>query len=270
MAPHLSIIAPWRSWEIKSRQDALAYAAKKGIEVPVTPKAPYSRDRNIWYVSHEGGILEDPSQPYPDDLLLMTTPVEATPNTPEILSLQFEQGIPTQLNGTLLSPLALLQALNHKAGAHGIGVTDMVENRLVGMKSRGVYEVPGGTVLYAAHQSLERLCLDRATLHLKQSLKQTYGNLVYEGRWFSPVKEALDAFIDVTQKHVTGQVNLKLFKGQCIPCGAISPYSLYSSQLATFEEDTIYNQKDAEGFINLFSLSAKVYGLVHRGGKDGA
>ena len=267
LAPQLKIIAPWRSWEIKSRQQAIDYAKTHGIEVPVTPKSPYSRDHNSWYISHEGGVLEDPSQEKPTDLLLMTNPIEDTPNQPELVSIDFKHGVPVALNSIEMSPIELLAELNKKAGAHGIGVADIVENRLVGMKIRGVYEAPAAAVLYKAHQMLESLCLDRATLHLKQSLQQTYANLVYEGRWFSQAKEALDALIDVTQKHLTGTVKLKLFKGNMIPCGMQSPFSLHNPALATFEEDNVYNQKDAEGFINLFSLSAKVYGMVHKGGE---
>jgi argininosuccinate synthase len=267
LAPDLHIIAPWRSWEIKSRQQAIEYAHAHGIEVPVTPKSPYSRDHNIWYISHEGGTLEDPATPMPDDVLLITLPLEKTPNTPEMINIHFEKGIPVALNGEALSPVDLLNQLNKIAGNHGIGVADLIENRLVGMKIRGVYEAPGATVLYKAHQMLESLCLERATLHLKQSLQQTYANIVYEGRWFSQAKAALDAFINVTQKHVSGEVKLKLFKGNIMPHGMTSPYSLHHPAYATFEEDSVYNQQDAEGFINLFSLSAKVYGLVHSGDK---
>ncbi|KTC97703.1 argininosuccinate synthase [Legionella erythra] len=266
LAPQLQIIAPWRIWEIKSRQQAIDYAKAHGIDVPVTPKAPYSRDHNIWYISHEGGAIEDPATPMPDDVLLMTTPLEKTPDEGEIVTLDFEQGVPRAINGAKLTPVHLLQQLNELAGKHGIGVADIVENRLVGMKIRGIYEAPGAAVLYKAHQMLESLCLDRHTLHLKQSLQPHYANLVYEGRWFSPSKKALDAFIAVTQQHVSGSVRLKLFKGNIIPCGMQSPFSLHNPALATFEEDSVYNQKDAEGFINLFSLSAKVYGLVHHQG----
>lgn len=265
LAPQLTIIAPWRSWEIKSRQEAIDYAKKHGIEVPVTPKSPYSRDHNIWYISHEGGVLEDPSQEQPDDLLLMTASLEQTPDVAELISIDFEQGVPVALNNIAMSPIELLTVLNKKAGTHGIGVADIVENRLVGMKIRGVYEAPAAAVLYKAHQMLESLCLDRSTLHLKQSLQQTYANLVYEGRWFSQTKEALDALIAVTQKHISGTVKLKLFKGNMLSCGMHSSFSLHQPALATFEEDSVYNQKDAEGFINLFSLSAKVYGIVHKG-----
>ncbi len=265
LAPELSIIAPWRSWEIKSRQQAIDYALAHGIEVPVTPKSPYSRDHNIWYISHEGGSLEDPANAMPNDVLLMTSTIENTKDNAEIINIDFEKGIPIALNGLSLSPVDLLNQLNKSAGEHGIGVADLIENRLVGMKIRGVYEAPGATVLYKAHQMLESLCLERATLHLKQSLQQAYANIVYEGRWFSQVKIALDAFINETQKHVSGHVKLKLFKGNIMPHGMSSPYSLHNKAYATFEEDSVYNQQDAEGFINLFSLSAKVYGLLHRG-----
>lgn len=263
LAPHLQIIAPWRSWEIKSRQDAINYATKNGIEVPVTPKSPYSRDQNIWYISHEGGVLESPGNGQPDDLLLMTTPLEETPNETEIISIEFECGVPIALNGKSMAAIQLLNELNKIAGNHGIGVADIVENRLIGMKIRGVYEGPAAAVLYKAHHMLEALCLERNMLHLKQSLKQAYANIVYEGRWFSQSREALDAFIEVTQKHATGTVNLKLYKGNIISHGMTSPYSLHNPELATFEEDEVFNQADAEGYINLFSLSAKVYGMVH-------
>lgn len=265
LAPQLNIIAPWRSWKIKSRQEAVEYAKLHGIEVPVTPSAPYSRDHNLWYISHEGGVLEDPSQPKPNDVLLMTSSLEQTPDHPELVSIQFEQGVPVALNKKDMSPVELLKTLNQIAGNHGIGVADLIENRLVGMKIRGVYEAPAATVLYKAHQMLESLCLDKATLHLKHSLQHTYANIVYEGRWFTQTKKALDALIDVTQQHMTGTVNLQLFKGNIVPYGMHSKYSLHDPALATFEEDSVYNQHDAEGFINLFSLSAKVFGMVHQG-----
>lgn len=267
LAPELKIIAPWRTWKIKSRQEAIAYAKLHGIEVPVTPKSPYSRDHNLWYISHEGGVLEDPGQPRPDDLLLMTASLEQTSDKPELVSIEFVKGVPVALNTKKMSSVELLKQLNQIAGSHGIGVADIVENRLVGMKIRGIYEAPAAAVLYKTHQMLESLCLDRATLHLKQSLQQTYANLVYEGRWFSQTKNALDALIDVTQQHMTGTVSVQLFKGNIIPYGMYSPFSLHDPALATFEEDGVYNQQDAEGFINLFSLSAQVYGKVHKGGK---
>lgn len=266
MAPAINIIAPWRNWEIKSRQQAITYAKAHGVEVAVTPKSPFSRDHNIWYISHEGGVLEDPGTEKPDNLLLMTAALENTPNESETICIGFNEGIPVTMNNKSLSPVQLLNELNAIGGKHGIGVCDIVENRLVGMKIRGIYEAPGAAILYKAHQMLESLCLDRSLLHLKQSLQQSYANLVYEGRWFSQAKVALDALIDVTQKNLTGTVTLKLFKGNLIPCGMYSPFSLHNTDLATFEEDSSYNQQDAQGFINLFSLSAKVYGMVHNGG----
>ncbi|KTD73477.1 argininosuccinate synthase [Legionella tucsonensis] len=267
LAPELKIIAPWRSWNIKSRQEAIEYAKLHGIEVPVTPKSPYSRDHNLWYISHEGGVLEDPGQPKPDDLLLMTASLEQSSANAELVSIEFDHGVPVALNAKEMNSVELLKELNKIAGSHGVGVADIVENRLVGMKIRGIYEAPAAAVLYKAHQMLESLCLDRTTLHLKQSLQQTYANLVYEGRWFSQAKNALDALIDVTQQHMTGTVSLQLFKGNIIPYGMHSPFSLHDPALATFEEDGVYNQQDAEGFINLFSLSAQVYGKVHKGDK---
>lgn len=265
LAPNLKIIAPWRTWEIKSRQDAILYAKKHGIDIPVTPKSPYSRDQNIWYISHEGGILEDPASQPPEDLFLITKPLNQTPDNAEIISIHFDKGVPCQLNNEPMTPLLLLNTLNKIAGNHGIGVADIVENRLIGMKIRGVYEAPAACVLYKAHHALETLCLDKNLLHLKQNLKQVYANIIYDGKWFSQTKQALDAFIDVSQQNVTGVVNLKLYKGNIIFGGMTSPFSLHNPALATFEEDNVYNQIDAQGFINLYSLSAKVYSLVHKG-----
>ena len=219
LAPHIKVIAPWRSWEIKSRQDAIAYAQKHNVEIPVTPQAPYSRDHNIWYISHEGGLLEDPAVEQPENVLLMTAHISQTPNEPEIVSIDFEKGVPIALNGIKKEPIELLNELNVIAGKHGIGVADIIENRLVGMKIRGVYEAPAATVLYKAHHMLEALCLDKNMLHLKQSLKQDYANIVYEGRWFSQSRQALDAFFDVTQNHISGVIKLKLLKGNIIPVG---------------------------------------------------
>lgn len=269
LAPQLVNIAPWRhpNWTIRSRKDAIAYANKHGIEVSASPKSPYSRDMNIWYISHEGGDIEDPALPRPNDLLLMTNILEETPDEAEHISISFEKGIPVAINGEKLSGFELLDKLNKIAGKHGIGVNDIVENRLVGMKIRGIYEAPAAAVLYKAHHILETLCLEKYMLQLKQSMKQTYANIVYEGRWFTQTKEALDAFIDVSQKNVTGEVKLKLYKGNMIHEGVTSPYSLHDFNLATFEEDEDYDQADAEGFINLFSLSAKVYGTVHNKSK---
>ena len=267
LAPDFQIIAPWRLWEIRSRQDIIKYAKARRIEVPITPHSPYSRDQNIWYSSHEGGALEEPSLGQPKELLLISSELENTPNTHEVISIEFKEGIPTKLDNKSMPAIELLMELNKIAGRHGIGVSDIIESRLIGMKSRGIYEAPAATVLYKAHYALETLCLDRATLNLKQYLKQVYANIVYEGRWFSPIREALDAFVDVTQKHITGTVKLKLFKGNVIQDGITSPFSLYSSQLATFEEDEVYNQADAEGFINLFSLPAKISAMLNRGDK---
>lgn len=264
LAPDLKIIAPWREWDIRSREQAMEYAKEHGIPVPVTKEKPYSMDRNIWHLSHEGGDLEDPGNVPPDDLYLMTVPPEQAPDQPTYIELEFEQGIPVRLDGQDVGPVALLERLNEVGGANGVGIVDMVENRLVGMKSRGIYETPGGTILMAAHRELELLTLDRATLHYKDQVALRYAELVYDGMWFAPLREALDAFIDVTQRTVTGRVRLKLYKGGCVPAGAWSPYSLYNQDLATFEEDEIYNQKDAEGFINLFGLPLKVQAMMRK------
>lgn len=265
LAPHIQVIAPWRVWEIKSRQEAIHYAKQHQIEIPVTPKSPYSRDHNVWYISHEGGDIEDPANEQPDDVLLQVKNLEDTPDQSEKITIHFEKGIPIAIDSQSLGPVALLNYLNAKAATHGIGVSDIIENRLVGMKIRGIYEAPAATVLYKAHKMLESLCLDKNTLHLKQSMQNTYAKLVYDGLWFSKTRQALDAFFNVTQEHVTGQVSLKLFKGHIIPNGMTSPYSLHQADLATFEEDNVYNQFDAQGFINLFSLPAKVYSKVHGG-----
>ena len=268
LAPKIHIIAPWRTWEIKSRQDAIDYAKKHNIAVSVTPKSPYSRDHNIWYISHEGGSLEDISTPMPDDLLLMTKKLEQTPNKSETITLAFNQGVPVAINNEKKSSIKILSELNQLAGKHGIGVSDIIESRLVGMKIRGVYEAPAATVIYKAHHALETICLDRQMLALKQSLKPQYANIVYNGQWFTQSKEALDVFFAETQKNVTGSIKLKLYKGNVIVQGLKSPFSLYNHAFATFEEDDVYTQADAEGFINLFSLSARIYGFIHKGEKD--
>jgi len=262
LSPNLKIVAPWREWDIRSREDAIDYADARGIPVPVTKSRPYSMDRNIWHLSHEGGDLEDPAKECPDDVLLLTVSPEKAPNQPAYVEIGFEKGIPVTLNGEVTGPVALVEKLNVIGGANGIGITDMVENRLVGMKSRGVYETPGGTVLWQAHRELERLTLDRVTMHFKEMVAARYAELVYDGVWFSPLREALDAFVDVTQQTVTGTVRMKLYKGNCTPAGVNSPYSLYNQELATFSRDEIYSQKDAEGFINLFGLPLKVRALM--------
>ena len=263
LAPHLKIIAPWRIWDIKSREDAIDYAAARNIPIPVTKKDNYSRDRNLWHLSHEGSDLEDPwNEPQYEKLLkLMVTPEQA-PDEPTYVEIYFEEGIPKKVNGKEYSPIELLETLNRIGGANGVGIVDIVENRLVGMKSRGVYETPGGTILYAAHRELELLCLDRDTLHYKDIVAQRFADLVYYGQWYTPLREALSAFVDSTQKTVTGTVRLKLYKGNCMPAGVQSPYSLYSEELSTFGRDEVYNQKDAEGFINLFGLPITVRALV--------
>ncbi|ODA42145.1 argininosuccinate synthase [Desulfosporosinus sp. BG] len=262
--PDLEIIAPWRIWDLKSREDCIDYAEARGIPVPVTKDRPYSMDRNLWHLSHEGGDLEDPwNEPIRDLYLLGVSPEDA-PDEAIYLELGFEQGVPTTLDGKTIAPVALLETLNEMGGKNGIGIVDMVENRLVGMKSRGVYETPGGTILYMAHQALEHLTLDRLTLHYKEQIALKYAEIVYDGVWYSPLREALDAFVDVTQKNVTGTVRVKLYKGNCTLAGVKSPYSLYNEAFATFGEDGVYDQKDAGGFINLFGLPLKVRALMEK------
>jgi argininosuccinate synthase len=262
LAPDLKIVAPWREWEIRSREDAIDYATARGIPVPVSKDRPYSMDRNLWHLSHEGAELEDPwNEPSPDVLLLICPPEQA-PDKPAYVELEFEQGIPVKVDGAALDPVALIEKLNEIAGANGVGIVDMVENRLVGMKSRGIYETPGGTVLFLAHRELELLTLDRATLHFKEMVAARYAELVYDGMWFAPLREALDAFVDSTQRRVSGTVKMKLYKGNCTPAGAKSPYSLYDQELSTIGREEVYNQRDAEGFINLFGLPLKVRALM--------
>jgi len=262
LAPELKILAPWREWEFKGREDEIRYAQKHRIPVPVTKSKPYSSDANIWHISYEGGVLEDPNHPYLEDMFEMTVSPEKAPAKGEEIEITFERGAPVAVNGKRLGPVALVQDLNKRAGRHGVGRVDIVENRLVGIKSRGVYESPAATVLYAAHLELETLVLDRETFHAKQLIAPKYGEMVYNGLWQAPHKKALDAFIAETQKRVTGKVRLKLYKGNIIVRGRTSPYSLYWEKLATFEGEDIYNQKDAEGFINLFGLPLKVQALL--------
>ncbi|MEW6191940.1 MAG: argininosuccinate synthase [Bacillota bacterium] len=264
--PDLAVVAPWRLWEIRSREEAVAYAQARGIPVPVTKERPYSMDRNIWHLSHEGGDLEDPGNEAPPDLYLLTTPPGKAPDEPACVTLEFAAGTPVGLDGERLGPVTLVERLNFLAGKHGVGITDMVENRLVGMKSRGVYETPGGTVLFYALRELERLTLDRRTLHFKEMVALTYAELVYDGLWFSPLREALDVFVTAVSRTVTGKVRLRLYKGNVTPAGVWSPYSLYLKDLATFERDEMYDQKDAAGFINLFGLPLKVRALVKKKG----
>lgn len=258
LSPDTKIIAPWREWDIKSREDAIDYAKDHGIEVPVTKKRPYSMDRNVLHLSHEGGDLENPENEPIDDLCLICTRPEEAPDQAEYVVINFEKGQPVAINGQKFDePLALLEKVNEIGAKHGIGILDMVENRLVGMKSRGIYETPGGTLLMEAHQLLESLTLDRDTASFKSHIAIKYAQLLYDGLWYTPLKQALDAFIDSTQETCTGQIKMKLYKGNCIPAGIKSPYSLYSEEIATFGEDDVYDQKDAEGFIHLFSLPLK-------------
>lgn len=259
LAPDLKIIAPWRQWSIRSRDEEIDYAAARGIPVPVSKENNYSMDQNLWHLSHEGMDLEDPAnEPQYDKILQMVVTPEKAPDQPTYVELEFEKGIPVNLNNQALAPVELIKTLNAIAGANGVGIVDMVENRLVGMKSRGVYETPAGTVLYAAHRELELLCLDRETLHYKDLVAQRYAELVYFGQWFHPLREALAAFVDRTQETVSGKVRLKLYKGNVMPAGTISPFSLYDERLSTFGEDDVYNQADAGGFINCFGLPMKV------------
>ncbi|MHB9033574.1 MAG: argininosuccinate synthase [Anaerolineae bacterium] len=264
--PKLRIIAPWREWHIRSREDALEYAAAHNVPVKQSKHSIYSRDRNIWHISHEGGILENPWQEPAEDMFVLTVAPEKAPDVPEYVEIDFRQGEPVRLNGVSMGPIELVSALNKLGGAHGIGRVDMVENRLVGMKSRGVYETPGGTILYAALQGLESLTLDGETMHYKDLIAQKYAEMVYYGRWFTPLREALDAFVKVTEQHVSGRVRVKLFKGSALVVGRQSPYSLYREDFATFGADDVYKQADAEGFINLYGLSMKVRALLEAQG----
>lgn len=264
--PDIRVIAPWREWSIKSREEAIDYAAERGIPVPVSKARPYSMDRNLWHLSHEGADLEDTWNPHPTDIYMLTTAPENAPDKPELVEIEFEKGVPVKVNGVSEDPMTILEKLNEIGGRNGIGLMDMVENRLVGMKSRGVYETPGGTILHTAHKELEYITLDKQTMHFKQMVSNKYSELVYDGLWFTPLKEALDAFVEDTQKNVTGIVILKLYKGSCTISGMDSIYSLYNKDFATFGEnvDNIYNQKDAEGFINLFGLPIEVMALMKR------
>ncbi|HUL49328.1 MAG TPA: argininosuccinate synthase [Gemmatimonadales bacterium] len=258
LAPELQVIAPWREWEFKSREDLIAYVKAKGVPVQATAEKPYSTDRNLWHCSHEGGILEDPSQEAPSHIFVMTTDPVSAPNKPVIVTIGFEDGTPVSVDQVPMGPVELLETLNGVAGEHGVGRADVVEDRLVGMKSRGVYETPGGTVLYAAHRELEQMVLDRRTLSLKDELALRYADLVYDGRWWTPEREALDALVTATQKRVTGTVRLKLYKGGITVAGRESPFALYQPSYATFGKDNVYNQKDAEGFIHLYGLATKI------------
>ncbi|WP_417130937.1 argininosuccinate synthase [Phascolarctobacterium faecium] len=265
LAPQLAIIAPWREWSIRSREDAIDFAEAHNIPIPVTKEHDYSMDRNMWHLSHEGSDLEDPWNAPKDALFIVTNTPETAPDKAEYVELEFEQGVPVAVNGKKMSPATIVENLNEIGIRNGVGICDMVENRLVGMKSRGVYETPGGSIIYYAHNELENLCLDRATMSYKQMVGIKYSELVYDGMWFSPLREALAAFVDETQKTVTGTVRLKLYKGNIISAGAKSPYSLYSQEYVTFGADEVYNQADAGGFINLFGLPLTVRALMKQG-----
>lgn len=261
--PKLKIIAPWREWNIRSRQDALAYALEFNVPVSASEKSIYSRDRNIFHMSHEGGLLEDPWNEPESVMFTLTTDPEKAPDEAEYVEIGFDKGVPTMLNGENLDPITLFQRLNKLGGKHGVGRADIVENRLVGMKSHGVYETPAGTILRRAHQALESMCLDKHTMHYKDFVAVKYAELVYNGMWYTRLREALDAFVQITQELVTGTVRLKLYKGNIIIAGRKSPFSLYREDYASFGEEDVYNQKDAEGFIALFGLPMKVEALLN-------
>ena len=264
LAPHLQIIAPWRIWDMQSREDEIAYCEARGIECPVKKGDSYSRDRNIWHISHEGLELEDPGNaPNYEKLLKLGVTPQAAPDVPTEISLDFENGVPVALNGEKLDPVTLLTKLNELGGKNGIGIVDILENRVVGMKSRGVYETPGGTIMFKAHEQLEHMVLDKQTYAYKQQVAVKFAELVYSGEWFAPLREALCAFVDSTQKVVTGTVKMVLYKGNIIPAGTTSPYSLYNESIASFTTGELYNHKDAEGFINLFGLSMKIRGMLN-------
>ena len=266
LAPHLKIIAPWREWNLDSRSSEIEYAKKHDIPIPTDNKT-YSMDRNIWHLSHEGSDLEDPWNAPKNSMFLISKAPEDAPDKSEEVTIDFEKGIPIAINGQKLDAVKIIETLNEIGARNGIGIVDICENRLVGMKSRGVYENPGGSILYYAHRELEYLCLDRATYHYKEQIAIRYGELVYDGMWFCQLREALAAFVDSTQQTVTGTVKLKLYKGNIISAGSKSPHSLYSQEFVTFEHDDVYNQADATGFINLFGLPLKVRALVEKKNK---
>ncbi|MCM8711984.1 argininosuccinate synthase [Clostridium sp. SYSU_GA19001] len=267
--PEIKIIAPWRIWDIKSREDAIDYAEKKGIKITVTKEKIYSMDRNLWHVSHEGGDLEELTNEHKTDMYLMVTPPEKAKDEPTYVEIYFEQGIPKKVDGKELPPVELVKTLNKIAGENGVGIADIVENRLVGMKSRGVYETPGGTLLLAAHREIEQAVLDKQTYHYKQLIAQKYAELVYDGVWFSTIREALDAFIDKTQEQVTGTVKMKLYKGNVMPAGVDTPYALYDKGISSFGASELYSHKDSAGFINLFGLPYRIKAMKEKNIKEG-
>ncbi|MDV3426127.1 MAG: argininosuccinate synthase, partial [Bacillota bacterium] len=259
--PTIKIIAPWRLWDIKSREDAIDYAKARGIDVPVTKEKIYSRDKNLWHTSHEGGDIEDPANAPKDDLYLMVTPPEKAKDEPSYIDIYFEKGEAKKLNGEALTPKEMVTALNKIGGENGVGIIDMVENRLVGMKSRGIYETPGGTILFYAHNELERLTLDKYTYQYKTLVAQKYAELIYDGLYFTTLRKAIEAFVDATQNNVTGNVKLKLYKGNMINAGTSSPNALFDEGISSFGASDLYDHKDSEGFINLFSLPCKIKAL---------
>ncbi len=269
--PAIKIIAPWRSWDLHSREELIAYAKEHGIPINQTVKKIYSRDENIWHISHEGGELENPWNEHLPSIHVLSVPPEEAPDKPEYVDIDFEQGVPVALDGQKLDCISLLKKLNEMGGRNGVGTVDIIENRLVGMKSRGVYETPGGTILFAAHAGLEQLILDRDTTQYKNIVAQKFSQLVYDGLWYTPLREAISAFVDSTQQLVTGTVRMKLYKGLAVVAGRKAPYSLYNEEFATFSKDEVYNQSDAEGFINLFALPLKIRAiqkLTVEGGTD--
>ena len=266
-APELDVIAPWRFWELNSREKEIAYAEAHNIPLKINKETNYSKDKNLWHLSHEGLDLEEPANEAPINkpgFLEMGCSPEQAPDEAEYVSIHFEKGVPTSVNGEAMEPLQIVECLNMIGGKHGVGILDIVENRLVGMKSRGVYETPGGTILYAAHEKLEEITLDRETQHYKAMMAMKFADLVYNGQWYTPLRKAMSAFVDSTQETVTGDVKLKLYKGNIIPASVTSPYSLFSEGMATFNEDDCYNQADSAGFINLFGLPIKVRALNSR------
>ena len=264
MDPHIKVIAPWREWDLNSRTALMAFAEKHGIAVTSTREKPYSTDRNLLHISYEGGILEDPWNPPPEDMFLLTVSPRQAPDEPEVVDIKFDQGNPVAVNGQILSPAALLAELNRLGGRHGIGRADIVENRFVGMKSRGVYETPGGTILRTAHMAMESITMDREVMHLRDSMIPRYAEMIYNGFWFAPERELLQSMMDQAQKNVSGVVRVELYKGGCRVLGRKSEHSLYSEDFATFEDDTVYRQEDAEGFIRLNALRLRIRNLMEK------
>ena len=268
--PAIKIIAPWRFWDLHSREELIEYAKSHNIPINQSTEKIYSRDENIWHISHEGGELENPWNEHLDTIHVLSVTPEQAPDTPEYVDIDFEAGVPVAVNGVKMGPIEILEALNEMGSRNGVGTIDIIENRLVGMKSRGVYETPGGTILFAAHSGLEQLILDRDTTQYKAIVAQKFAQLVYDGLWYTPVREAISAFVDVTQKEVTGTVKMKLYKGSAVAVAKKSPYSLYNEEFATFSKDEVYNQSDAEGFINLFSLPLKIRAIQKQTLEGGA